>query len=123
MALSEGCSIEVSGIDGMLKNIEHLNDAMHKTAELIMNEAVEGMKKVANPITPYRTGNLMRHNKTRMTENSTTRISGELYNDCEYAIYVFFGTRHMKGRDWMTPALLWAGRYIENTAPLIKLVE
>jgi hypothetical protein len=120
---SAGIEFEVKGIEDILAKMKAMEHTMGSEAGKIVEETLEGMHKQADPLTPYRTGNLRSHNKTRITESGMARVSGELYNDCSYAPYVFFGTYKMKGRDWMTAPMLWGEKYMASRIAQIKLGE
>lgn len=104
-------SMEVIGIPQAL-------DLMHRTwmrdrlnVAVCLNAATMDGNTLAKRLTPVKTGRLRRGNKIRQSHGGTeVLLLNELYNDVPYAVYVCYGTRKMRPRDFMTPAIVEARR-------------
>lgn len=78
--------------------------AQQRTVRFIARSMVRTTNR-AIVLTPVATGLLRSRTQMRMTSTSGNTISGEVFNDTEYAIYVHEGTRYMKSRPFLFRAL------------------
>ncbi len=122
-----GITVEIQGLDELIGRITATRDHASEMVLPKVAQTLEDVEAVSNPLTPYRTGNLRRHNKTRIAESNAEQVVGEFYNDCEYAAPVLFGhhTRSgswVEGRDWMTPGLLYGRSMLTQRLAEVSLV-
>lgn len=82
-------NIEISGLDGLLKDFEKLAES--EALEAAMKKACAVVEKSAKQKAPKDTGEL-RRSITSKVENEGNSVVGIVYTPLEYAPYVEFGT-------------------------------
>lgn len=81
----------VEGMDELLATLSGLGGNMKKTLRLGISQANERIKAQAKYNCPVKTGNLRNsiHSYSRIEQDE---IKGKIYTNCEYGIYVNYGT-------------------------------
>ena len=102
-------SVQVIGIPQALATLERIRVEQRGSVALAVTMATFNAQGIAMRLTPVKSGRLRAGNKVRQSTGGTQYlIINELYNDVPYAIYVCYGTRKMRARDFFTPALVEA---------------
>jgi len=105
--------VEILGIPQALAALERVEREQQGEIVIAVDTATYKAQGLAMRLTPVKTGRLRAGNKVRQGTGGTAYlILNDLYNDVPYAIYVCYGTRKMRARDFMTPALVEARRWL-----------
>lgn len=85
----------VEGLDELLATLSGLGGDIKRTLRLGVGQAGERIKRQAKYNAPVRDGYLRNsiHSYTRAENNE---VNGKVYTNCEYAVYVEFGTRRTR---------------------------
>lgn len=107
----------VTGLDAWRQNLQRIEREIQAKAEHAVDAALDEQLNVSNPLTPVKTGYLKSRNQRRWIERGPYKYVGEYFNDAPYAVFVAFGTRRMRARDFVTPGF-YSGRktLIEQSA-------
>lgn len=97
--------VPVIGIDTVMRMIEGYPVAVRNQVALAVDVGTFAAHGRAVQLSPYKTGRLRRGNKVRKVGGLSWILVNELYNDVPYALFVCYGTRKMRARDFMTPAV------------------
>ncbi|MCW3994599.1 MAG: HK97 gp10 family phage protein [Candidatus Bathyarchaeota archaeon] len=98
--MSVSINLEVSGLDEFSRTLTKFDDAMEKNVKNQLYEWAKDIKADAQNLVPVQTGYLQ---STIYAKSQDWQI--QVGAEATYATYVEFGTRYMRAKPYLTPAI------------------
>ena len=98
-------TLEFSGVKEFQDKIDIAIAELPEEALAVMRKSADRVEAKTAQNTPVLTGYLQSRVQVRWLSESGEEIAYELFNDAEYAMYVEFGTTHMKAEPYFNPSV------------------
>lgn len=115
--------VEIKGMTELLAKLESLGPRTRTKVEFAVNATTIEALQVARSLSAVRTGYFKSRWQTRAIGGTAFIIRNELFNDAPYASFLIYGTRKMRPRDCLTPAILYGRKRLRMRLAHIKVVD